>query len=104
MGLVRICALAELGDEEARAFELGGVEGILIRSGGRLFACERYCPHEEFPLEFGQVHGTTLRCTYHGAEFDLASGAVVSPPAARPLRVYPVRVEADQILVETGDA
>jgi 3-phenylpropionate/trans-cinnamate dioxygenase ferredoxin subunit len=103
MALVRVCALSELEEEEARAFEVRGAEGILIRSGGRLFACERYCTHEEFPLEFGQVAGTVLRCTYHGAEFDLESGAVVSPPATRPLNVYPVRVEAGDILVEVGE-
>jgi 3-phenylpropionate/trans-cinnamate dioxygenase ferredoxin component len=100
MALVRVCALSELADEEARAFEVSGAEGILIRSGDRLFACERYCTHEEFPLEFGQLSGTILRCTYHGAEFDLESGAVVSPPATRPLAIYPARVEAGDVLVE----
>ena len=50
------------------------------------------------------MRGTVLRCTYHGAEFDLTSGAVLSPPATRPLQVYPVRVEADDILVDVGDS
>jgi len=99
-----VCALSELGDPDARPVEMGELEVLIVQSGGQLYACQRYCTHEEFPLEFGQVHDNVLRCTYHGAEFDLATGAVRCLPATEGLQLYPVRVEGDDVLVELPDA
>ena len=71
---LKLCPLAELGDGEVREFEVGETEGIVIRSGDDIFAIQRYCSHEMFPLEFGLLQDdNTLRCTFHGAVFDLAS-------------------------------
>ncbi len=104
MTTIKVCALSELGDPDARPVEADGVEVLVVRSGDRLYACQRYCTHEEFPLEFGQVQGHVLRCTYHGAEFDLGTGAVLGPPATEGLRLFAVRVEGDEVLVDLPDA
>jgi 3-phenylpropionate/trans-cinnamate dioxygenase ferredoxin subunit len=101
---VKVCALSELGDPDARSLEAGDLEVLVVRSAGQLYACQRYCTHEEFPLEFGQVQGNVMRCTYHGAEFDLSTGAVLRLPATEDLRLFPVRVEGDDVLVELPDA
>ncbi len=104
MPIIKACTLSELGDPDARPVEVGDLEVLVVRSGGQLYACQRYCTHEEFPLEFGQVHDNVLRCTYHGAEFDLNSGAVLRLPATEGLRLFPVRVVGDEVLVELPDA
>jgi 3-phenylpropionate/trans-cinnamate dioxygenase ferredoxin subunit len=104
MALVKVCALSELGDPDFRSVETDALEVLVVRSSGQLYACQRYCTHEEFPLEFGQVEGSTLRCTYHGAEFDLTSGKVLCLPATEPLCTYAVRVEDDDVYVELPDA
>jgi 3-phenylpropionate/trans-cinnamate dioxygenase ferredoxin component len=101
---IKVCALSELGDPDARPLEAGDLEVLVVQSGGQLYACQRYCTHEEFPLEFGQVQDHVLCCTYHGAEFDLSTGAVLRLPATEGLRLFPVRVEGDDVLVELPDA
>ena len=76
----------------------------MIRSDGDIYACQRYCTHELFPLEFGRISGPCiLRCTLHGSDFDLRTGAVLGPPASERLRTYPVAVEGTDIVVELPD-
>ncbi len=63
---------------------LGHVQGqaaILTRSGGRLFAVGATCTHYSGPLAEGLVVNGKIRCPWHHAEFDLASGACTRPPA-----------------------
>lgn len=98
---VRACRLGELADGRVKVVTAEGLEVILVRSGERYFACERYCSHEKFPLDFGRLRdATTLACTYHGAEFDLETGAVKRAPAFKGITVYPVRIVGDEVLID----
>ena len=41
----------------------------------------------------------TIQCAWHGARFDCATGEVKQAPATRPLPVYEVVINGDDILV-----
>ena len=41
-----------------------------------------------------------VTCGCHGAQFDVTTGAVLAPPALEPLKVYPLRMDGDDLLVE----
>ncbi len=98
---IRVGSIDELPDGRVKLFKVDGCEGIVVRAGDTLYACDRYCTHEKFPLEFGRLKdGHKLCCTYHGAEFDLNTGAAVTLPAKKPITVYKVRLEGKDILVE----
>ncbi len=101
--LVKVCALDELEDPDVKVFEAEGTEGIVIKSEGELYACQRYCSHEVFPLEFGLTEGHILLCSYHHYEFDLRSGEAVLPPGEKGLEIYPVHVENGDVMVELPD-
>ncbi|MBN1906515.1 MAG: ubiquinol-cytochrome c reductase iron-sulfur subunit [Deltaproteobacteria bacterium] len=45
--------------------------------------------------------GKRFICPCHGSSFDI-SGAVISSPAPRPLDMYPVHIENNTIIVDTG--
>lgn len=102
--LVKVCEFDELEDPDVKVFEADGTEGIVIRSEGELYACQRYCSHEVFPLEFGLTEGHILLCSYHHAEFDLRDGSVICPPADEGLAVYPVYVENGDVMVELPES
>ncbi len=98
---VKVCTMSEIGNGEVRTFESEGTEGVIIRSGDRIFAIQRYCTHELFPMEFGMLQDEcTLRCTFHGADFDLETGKALGPPAEEDLATYPVVIEGDEIIVD----
>lgn len=99
---LKVCAVSEL--EKCKAFETEKLEGIVLQCEDGIYACQRYCPHKEFPLDFGRILDPhTLHCTCHGSKFDLTSGKVLEPPAETELTLYPVEIDGDDIYVEIPD-
>jgi nitrite reductase/ring-hydroxylating ferredoxin subunit len=41
-----------------------------------------------------------VTCPWHGARFDVTTGAVLSPPASRSVESYRVSLDGDAIAVE----
>jgi nitrite reductase/ring-hydroxylating ferredoxin subunit len=73
------------------------VEGqkiALFRVGEAFHALSDTCTHRGGPLSEGTVEGAEVTCPWHGARFDIKTGAVLGPPAGREVRSYPVRVPA----------
>lgn len=99
---VAVARLAEIPEDGGRAFEVEGRTIGVYRCGDRLFAIADECTHAFALLHEGSVDRVrcTVECPLHGAEFDLATGAVLSPPAPAPVAVYPVRLRGD--VVEVG--
>lgn len=81
---------------------VNGQEVLLINLKGEIYACENECPHQGSPLQAAVVKdGPTLSCPRHGYKFNLKSGACQDFPEYT-LKVYPVRLEGDDILVDVG--
>jgi 3-phenylpropionate/trans-cinnamate dioxygenase ferredoxin component len=96
---VRICSAAELKpDEGMQAATTPPV--AVFRSGESIYCIDDTCTHEDYSLAEGWVENATVECPLHLAMFDLTSGAALRLPATRPVRVHPVRVENDDVLVQ----
>ncbi len=105
MSAVRVCALDELDDGEARRVELvDGVVVALVRIGDEVYAIGDRCSHADVSLSGGIVdeRACTLECPKHGSEFDLRTGVPQSLPALRPVPTYEVRVTDGQVVVAIG--
>jgi 3-phenylpropionate/trans-cinnamate dioxygenase ferredoxin subunit len=104
MPYVRLAGLEELEVDQGHRVELGDEEAVaLIRTGDGVYAVVDVCSHEEYPLSEGWVEDHTVECSLHGSRFDLVTGNPDSPPALRPVQVFPVRVEGEDVLVDLPD-
>lgn len=68
--------------------------------GGRFYAIEDRCSHEDESLSWGMVEGEQVICPRHGARFSLATGAALTPPAYEPVATFPVRTVDGMVQVD----
>ena len=78
---------------------VGDQDVLLVRAGSEIFAIDAHCSHYHGPLADGLVVGTSIRCPWHHACFDLRSGEATRAPALNPLSVWQVEHEGDRIVV-----
>lgn len=72
----------------------------LFNLNGQFYAIEDSCPHQGLPLSDGKVEKDEITCPFHGAKFNIKTGAVTSPPAFENLRTFEVRLEGEMIQVK----
>lgn len=101
MSEVRACALSELADAVAHQVDVGGCPVALVRLGDTVHAIGDTCSHAEVSLAEGIVDTDecALECWKHGSLFSLESGEALTMPATRPVPVYVVRVDGDDVFV-----
>jgi len=93
---VRVDALKDGG---AISGHVGDQEVVLVRAGDRFFAVGALCTHYHAPLADGLVVGSTIRCPWHHACFDLTTGEALRAPALDPLSCWQVQQDGEQLFV-----
>lgn len=96
---VRVGTLADIPVGTARQVVVDGRKIAVARTASGVYAVDDTCTHEEQSLAAGPVVGDLVVCPKHGSRFHLPTGRVMTLPAVRPVRTYPVRIEGDEILV-----
>jgi len=98
------CALDDVPDDGAKRVILGGVPVAVVRSDGDIYAIHDTCSHAEVSLSEGEVDGQTIECWLHGSRFDLVTGRPTGLPATKPVPVYPVKIDGDDIYVAVQES
>ena len=94
------CKVADVPEGTAVRVELGSQGICVVRAEGAFYAVDDRCTHADVPLSEGEVEGTTIECWLHGSQFDLRTGEPLALPAIRPVPVYPVTIDGDDVLVD----
>ena len=84
-----------------RRVTVGGVGVLLCNVDGEFYAIEDVCSHDGGALDQGELEGCRIICPRHGANFDVRTGEALTLPAILPLPTYKVRVEGDDIYIES---
>jgi 3-phenylpropionate/trans-cinnamate dioxygenase ferredoxin subunit len=102
----RLCTKDEVGEGEARRFDVGRERICLVRIGDDFYAIGDRCSHADFSLAEGEVwpDEKEIECWKHGSTFSLVTGEPQSLPATMPVPVYTVRVEGDDVFVDVTEA
>ena len=96
----KVVTTDELADQQAILVEVEGQKIALFRVAGGFYALSDTCTHREGPLSEGTVEESEVTCPWHGAKFDIRTGAVLGPPAGQAVKSYPVRVTGANIEIE----
>jgi nitrite reductase/ring-hydroxylating ferredoxin subunit len=110
---IKAAEISDLSDGALKKVIVNGIEILLARVHGQVYATDPLCPHLLADLSEGTLQGTILTCPLHNSQFDVRDGHVVRwtglsgvvlryaikarPP--RPLKCYPVRIEGENVLV-----
>ena len=96
----KVATLEECPPGSLRPVMVGPDPVVLANVDGSVYAVRDRCSHEDFPLSEGHLEGSVLVCPFHGARFDVTSGAARGLPAVRPVKSYPVEIREDGIYIQ----
>jgi len=85
-----------LADGESRALDIDGVPVLLVRAEGEFFGVSNRCDESPLPLEFSQVRGHEIVCSWHSCRYDVRTGHRLDGAPGR-LQVYPIKVEEGRV-------
>jgi 3-phenylpropionate/trans-cinnamate dioxygenase ferredoxin subunit len=99
----RLCSVADVPVNEARRFAVDRTPIALVHLEDGWYAVGDTCTHQKISLSEGELHPEThqIECWKHGSCFSLVDGTPHSLPATRPVPVYAVRLEGDDVMVTT---
>jgi 3-phenylpropionate/trans-cinnamate dioxygenase ferredoxin subunit len=103
MALVKACKTSDL--KPGGAIRVNHKPPIAVyRLNDGFYATDDTCTHAEASLAAGDVdlEECAVECPYHGSFFDIKTGHVLSLPASKPLKTYPVKVVDDEVFVDVG--
>ncbi|WP_029069566.1 non-heme iron oxygenase ferredoxin subunit [Jonesia quinghaiensis] len=100
------CKVSDVPQGTALRVELDTADGrevavaVVHDEEGTIHAIFDECSHGAVPLSDGEVEGCFIECWLHGSQFDLTSGMPCQLPASRPVPVYPVSINGEDVLVD----
>jgi nitrite reductase/ring-hydroxylating ferredoxin subunit len=84
------CKLGHVNNKEVAIFNIDG----------KFYATQNECTHRSGPLCEGGIWGEIVTCPWHGSEFNVRTGEVVTDPAETPIATYKVEVKDDLLVID----
>ena len=99
---VRACSVDDVKPNSAIRVDLGGHRLAVVRIGDdSWYVLSDRCSHAEASISEGEVwpEEREIECPKHGSTFSLLTGEPQTLPATRPVEVYEVVVDGDDVKV-----
>jgi len=102
MAWQKVASLDDFGDRDAIGVEVADTPVALFRLGDEVHATSGVCTHQFALLSDGFVEAAdgSIECPLHQALFDIRSGKALCAPASEDLKVYPVRIDGSDVLID----
>ncbi|XP_061907222.1 apoptosis-inducing factor 3 isoform X2 [Entelurus aequoreus] len=97
-----VCHVKDLENGQMREVDLGSGRALLIKQHGEFSALGHKCPHYGAPLVKGVLSKGHVRCPWHGACFNIATGDIEDFPGLDCLPTFQVRVEKDKVIIRAN--
>ena len=98
----RLCSVGDVADGLPLRFDVGRHRVCLVRLGDDFYAIGDTCSHADVSLSEGEVDADSkhIECWKHGSRFSLETGVPDVLPAVKPVPVFEVRVDGDDVVVK----
>jgi nitrite reductase/ring-hydroxylating ferredoxin subunit/uncharacterized membrane protein len=90
---------SELADGQMMLIKVAGERVVLARCQEGMFAFADHCTHRGGPLSDGALVGCMVQCPWHGSQFDVTTGRVVSGPARNKIQTYATEVRDGEVYI-----
>ncbi len=106
-----ICHKEDIPENSAKGFSLetrfGEITFFVIHKNAKYFAYVNSCPHtninlEWMPDQFLDINNELIRCSLHGAKFQIEDGyCIFGPCLGQQLKPLEIRIEGDDLQLVT---
>ncbi len=98
--LINVAKKSDIPHGKAMAVEVEGKKIALFNVHDIFYAIDDECSHAGGSLSEGEVDGTIVTCPWHGATFEMTTGAALGAPATTGVKSYKVQVEGEDVKIE----
>ena len=98
----RVATISEIPSGRAHMYDLDGHYIAICNQEGEITAVSGVCTHANVEMDDCDLEDGCIVCPLHFASFDARTGDPMDPPAYEPLKVYGVKIEGEDILVDVG--
>ncbi|HEY3289875.1 MAG TPA: Rieske (2Fe-2S) protein [Anaerolineae bacterium] len=106
-GLMQVSKLTELAPGKPKKIVVKGQPVVLVRIGiqpdlgkNDVVAFSAICPHALGDLSQGWINADEVDCPVHYYRFNMKSGECTYPRGGPHLRLYPITIEGNSILIK----
>jgi nitrite reductase/ring-hydroxylating ferredoxin subunit len=103
-GFVVIGRTETFPEGKLKKVQVAGEDVVVAKLGGKIYAIAASCTHRGAPLDEGELEGTTITCPWHGGQFDITTGKVVSPPPMKDEASFDVQIQGSEVLLKKRDS
>ena len=96
--MVKISSARQIPSGTCTVVQVGGKTIALFNINGTFYALDNACTHRGGPLGQGSIEGTVVTCPWHGNQFDVTTGQVVT--GTRAVTAYAVQLQGDDVLID----
>ncbi len=97
---VKVAEVSLVPPGQAAMVEVQGRQIALSNLDGTFYAINNDCTHAGGSLSEGLVEGDHVECPWHGARFNVKTGAKLSAPAPADVAAYKCRVNGSAVEIE----
>ncbi len=97
---IKACKLEQVKEGQLFGFTHDDKKILLANLKGKIHATDLICTHANADLSTGFLSEEGVRCPLHLSVFNLENGEPQNLPAEKPLKVYNVKIDNNEVYVE----
>jgi nitrite reductase (NADH) small subunit len=102
MAFIRAALTSDVPPGAIHEFQVGSTAIALANVDGKFFAISNLCMHRGGPLGEGELDRQIVTCPWHGWQFDVTTGQLVTNPVIT-TPCYAVELRGTEIFVDIGE-